>query len=126
MTLDRPWVIIMDLFIGLRWKGKPEILLSQHQEGPKRGVWTIPVILERNEDGEREAVSLGLLKQTDLPINPSRFVEISSKRLLPPASLGFRLRTPGIPSRGDVVAVGGGFVFDTNALHRGVTFGALK
>ena len=64
----------------MTWKGKPEILLSQHREGAKGGVWTVPTVLERDEEGEREAVSLGLLKQTGLPINPNRFLEVSAEQ----------------------------------------------
>ena len=38
----------------MTWQGKPELLLCQHQEGVKKGVWTVPTIFERDEEGERE------------------------------------------------------------------------
>ena len=64
----------------MTWKGKPELLLSQYQEGAKKGVWTVPTIFERDKEGEREAVVLGLLKQTGLPINPNRFIEVAAEQ----------------------------------------------
>ncbi len=62
------------------WQGTPEILMGRIMEdGPRNGCWTVPTISERDDDGEREAVSLGLLKATGLPLNPTRFVEIRSE-----------------------------------------------
>ena len=62
----------------MSWKGQPEILLGQCLEGPLNGQWEVPWVDERDDDGEREAVALGLLKQTGLPLNPTRFVEVSA------------------------------------------------
>ena len=64
----------------MRWRGTPEMLLGKCLEGSQQGKWTVPVVKERDEDSEREAVSLGLLKQTGLPLNPTRFVEISASQ----------------------------------------------
>ena len=65
---------------SMTWTGQPELLSSQHQDGAKRGAWTVPTVFERDEEGESEAVSLGLLKQTGLPINPDRFAEVSAEQ----------------------------------------------
>ena len=62
----------------MRGNGEPEILLGRHLEGPQKGKWDVPLITERDEDAEREVVPLGLLKQTGLPLNPTRFVELAT------------------------------------------------
>ena len=63
----------------MSWKGQPEVLLGKCLKGPYEGQWEVPWVDERDEDGEREAVSLALLKQTGLPLNPTRFVEVSAE-----------------------------------------------
>ena len=62
----------------MSWEGEPEVLLGKCLEGRYTGRWEVPWVDERDEEGEREAISLGLLKQTGLPISPTRFVEISA------------------------------------------------